>query len=455
MSVTRDTFDALKHYVGVRLQQGVPLVDADWNEQEDIRKYELRAFLKWFVGNGIPKGNDGFRVVAIPAENDFYITGGDGTAEGAGRCLVEGWDVMNENRITYSEQGLEILNPPQNGTRTDTVYLDVWERELDHIDDGNLVNPDIGIPTCTRFKREWLVRVAEGKEPDELDPPPDGHVYYPLAKLSRPAGQPLILNDHIEDLRQTNLTLSDIKMEIMDARGIKGNLGNRLDESLTKGGQLRKGVVGNEHIKEDADIAEKKVRYDKILGHSHDGEHSRKIRASNLYGVQPCVNEGNLILLTKGPDSDASNLHHHLAIPEQERRYSVPITKPFQYEDMLEFTGYYQYIKAEKNTMPKGFLPVYLPHGSKTLRMGIYTSCEASEFNLNVEFKRVQNNAGGHLNLKQIQITSSGWKEESVTHIINSNDYYYIISLWLWIPLPSEPLFIDGIYIDYEVTKLV
>ena len=27
---TRDTFDKSKHYVGVRLQQGVPMVDADW-----------------------------------------------------------------------------------------------------------------------------------------------------------------------------------------------------------------------------------------------------------------------------------------------------------------------------------------------------------------------------------------------------------------------------------------
>jgi hypothetical protein len=33
---SRDTFDKLKHYVGVRLQQGVPIVDADWNELEDI-----------------------------------------------------------------------------------------------------------------------------------------------------------------------------------------------------------------------------------------------------------------------------------------------------------------------------------------------------------------------------------------------------------------------------------
>ena len=61
-NISRDTFDELKHYVGVRLQQGVPLVDADWNEQDDIRRYELRRFLKRFVGDGVPRGEDGFAI---------------------------------------------------------------------------------------------------------------------------------------------------------------------------------------------------------------------------------------------------------------------------------------------------------------------------------------------------------------------------------------------------------
>src|SRR5215207_4039206 len=77
----------MKHYVGVRLQQGVPIVDADWNELEDIRRYELQAFLKWFVGDGVPAGNDGFRIKAMSG-------GGVGTirlassAAGPGRSSV-------------------------------------------------------------------------------------------------------------------------------------------------------------------------------------------------------------------------------------------------------------------------------------------------------------------------------------------------------------------------------
>ncbi|GFJ95215.1 hypothetical protein Prum_088570 [Phytohabitans rumicis] len=59
----------------MRLQQGVPIVDADWNELDDVRKFELRAFLKWYVGDGIPAGNDGFRVVG-GLDNDFTIAAG-------------------------------------------------------------------------------------------------------------------------------------------------------------------------------------------------------------------------------------------------------------------------------------------------------------------------------------------------------------------------------------------
>ena len=38
---SRDTFDPAKAYVGVRLQQGVPVLDADWNELNDVIRQEL------------------------------------------------------------------------------------------------------------------------------------------------------------------------------------------------------------------------------------------------------------------------------------------------------------------------------------------------------------------------------------------------------------------------------
>lgn len=54
-----------KQYVGVRLQQGVPILDADWNELEDLRRHELETVGSWLLGNGAPSGSDGFRIAAV------------------------------------------------------------------------------------------------------------------------------------------------------------------------------------------------------------------------------------------------------------------------------------------------------------------------------------------------------------------------------------------------------
>jgi hypothetical protein len=58
--------DALaRHYVGVRMQQGAPIVDADWNQLEDLRRFEFEDVNRRVLGNGVPLGNDGFRIMAL------------------------------------------------------------------------------------------------------------------------------------------------------------------------------------------------------------------------------------------------------------------------------------------------------------------------------------------------------------------------------------------------------
>jgi uncharacterized protein DUF6519 len=333
---SRSTFDRVKHYVGVRLQQGVPLVDADWNEAEDIRRYEVQAFLKWFVGDGVPAGNDGFRIAAlgggavntirltsvgatgrtsvtvdvanstaaaalgftqanrqatrrnaaarltgetsqpfalaagqtlvVAAEgaapetvtfaaasfatisaataaevvaavgaaltrvtasagvgDDVVITGGDGTPDGAGRCLVDGRDAVQEGRTTYTAQplfanaalaaewGVPVVDPlsaPGTGTRTDLLYLDVWDREVAAAEDDTLVNPAIGVESCVRLRREWTVRVRPGTT--QLPVPGNGdfragHSYLALAQLNRQAGVAAIQASALADQRAQNL----------------------------------------------------------------------------------------------------------------------------------------------------------------------------------------------------------------------------------------------------------
>ncbi len=213
---SRDTFDERKHYASVRLQQGVPLVDADWNEKEDIRRDELRRFTRAFVGSGVPLGSDGFRILTSSVWNDFEIS--------AGRCLVDGWEVVNDwderdddvgrfytSQPLFGDDGLAAAwgvdpLPPltrARSARTDRVYLDVWEREVDADEDPDLVDPQLGVEGCVRVRREWVVRVAEGAE--ELPSPPAGHAFYELAVLHRNSKSGLT-STQVVDRRRTGLS---------------------------------------------------------------------------------------------------------------------------------------------------------------------------------------------------------------------------------------------------------
>jgi hypothetical protein len=207
--ISPSTFDPLRRYVSVRLAQGVPLVDADWNEKEDIRRFELRAFLKWFVGDGVPHGNDGFRIVATGATDGFTITaGGGGGALDAGRLLVDGIEVFITSNLGFTAQRLHssqpgaaalaaawsvpvvapLPAPPAAGTtRTLTAYLDVWERLVTPAEDPNLIHAGLGTESCSRLRYEWVVRVRQGTtvpasgDPDLLP----GHSYCALARIQQ------------------------------------------------------------------------------------------------------------------------------------------------------------------------------------------------------------------------------------------------------------------------------
>ena len=52
-----------KHYIGIRLQQGVPLLDRDWNELEDIRRHQEWLLRTHHIGEGA-FDEDSFRVEA-------------------------------------------------------------------------------------------------------------------------------------------------------------------------------------------------------------------------------------------------------------------------------------------------------------------------------------------------------------------------------------------------------
>src|SRR3954469_10335800 len=122
---SRDTFDPLRHFSRVLVQQGRLQLDADSNEQSDILLHYLRMLATDIIGRHGGPG-DGFTIGAPTGSMqklDFTIA--------RGRYYVEG--VLAESDmddLTYTGQrGYTQADPLVDGKRN-LVYLDVWERHV-------------------------------------------------------------------------------------------------------------------------------------------------------------------------------------------------------------------------------------------------------------------------------------------------------------------------------------
>ncbi|RSM99457.1 hypothetical protein DMB42_41840 [Nonomuraea sp. WAC 01424] len=212
-----------KGYVGVHIEQGVPVLDRDLNLQHDLVSSTLSSIVSSCVGDGISAGSKVFEIRSIPAnpdqpaaesDNDFWILAGNSVSD---VCLVGGVEVRNFTKLRYSSQKLPELTTPDPGQgpfREDVVYLDVSMSTVDGSTDKDLLNRgDIGMQTSVRLRPSWVVQVAEGKTEPPAQAPP-GHTYLPLALLRRKAGNPAIESQMITDLRRTILPLTEIERQL-------------------------------------------------------------------------------------------------------------------------------------------------------------------------------------------------------------------------------------------------
>jgi hypothetical protein len=183
---SRNTFDPAKRYVSVRLQQGVPLVDADWNELSDVTRQEAYRSAEL----GVPDGGESEFPFASGGPNNPVNFGGSGCIDGrrfdVGLVQYETQPWRDPARA--AADGVPVIPPLTTPTanRTDMCYLDVWEREVGRAEDPTIVNPAIGVETSVRLRREVAMRVAEGTT--TIPPAPSGHRHIPLARFNRVAG---------------------------------------------------------------------------------------------------------------------------------------------------------------------------------------------------------------------------------------------------------------------------
>lgn len=151
---SRETFDAGKHYSGVRMQQGRVQLDADWNEQMDILLYRLETEVGDFIGaSGVPRElNDG-RSFAVDVGGDpdnpvFSLA--------PGRYYIRGRLFENDNRLSMSAAELA----PDAAPGTYLAYLDTWQSSVSAAEDPGLREVALGGPdTATRVKNVWRLRL--------------------------------------------------------------------------------------------------------------------------------------------------------------------------------------------------------------------------------------------------------------------------------------------------------
>jgi hypothetical protein len=116
--LTRNTFDPLKHFTRVLMQQGRVQLDADWNEQAAILLRYLQALGADLIGpHGGPPGNNlGFAITQLvvggsPTANDFRI--------GLGHYYVDGI-------LCEADSTPVVVFPPAGATSNNVVEVDQW-----------------------------------------------------------------------------------------------------------------------------------------------------------------------------------------------------------------------------------------------------------------------------------------------------------------------------------------
>src|SRR6266487_5332988 len=183
---TRDTFDAVKHFSRVLIQQGRVALDADHNEQTAILLRYMRILARALVGpSAAPASADGGFLLATDANNDFTIS--------KGRYYVDGILIENDtDNCTYKHQpdfpvsaddSLSVaLAEGVKANHSFLIYLDVWERHITPIEDDSIREKALGGPdTCTRAKVVWQVKAVPGEWPS--------YEYDSVMACKKPLGQ--------------------------------------------------------------------------------------------------------------------------------------------------------------------------------------------------------------------------------------------------------------------------
>ena len=177
--LSRVRFDARHDHAEVILQQGRVLLDADWNELVALLDRRLRADAADLGSAGPAAGATGVAVVPATTPDAFKVSLTGGVLSiGRGRMYVDGLVAENHGRgplafdplledlrgttdTPYLDQPYLPVAPPLPTAGTHVAYLDVWRREVTHLEQPDLVEPALGVDTTARRQTVWQVKVHD------------------------------------------------------------------------------------------------------------------------------------------------------------------------------------------------------------------------------------------------------------------------------------------------------
>ncbi|WP_282606169.1 DUF6519 domain-containing protein [Pelagibius sp. Alg239-R121] len=199
---SRDSFDALRDYAGVFLQQGRAVLDSDWNEMVEIFERRIRTGTIDTIGRAV-----------VPRETilgfQIRIAAGGGLEIGRGRKYLDGMLLECHGAANYPGSGDDDFADPvfdraregtdgpegvldelisqetgdflpydrqpywpdveslPTGAGPHLVYVVAWHREVTPLEQPELLEPALGgIDTTTRWQTVWQVRVLPNVGPN-------------------------------------------------------------------------------------------------------------------------------------------------------------------------------------------------------------------------------------------------------------------------------------------------
>jgi hypothetical protein len=184
--LSRVRFDPRKDFLGVIMQQGRVQLDSDWNEwiaqvARRIHVGTLDALGHAVVPNETPEG---FKIEAKDGEltigpGRMYVDGllaeNHGTAPkawkghlaedtGTGPTPFYDQPYLKFNETSARRLPLNLLNKPKLEGGKYLIYLDVWQRDVTHLQEPGLVEQAVGVDSTGRVQTVWQAKLLKCAE---------------------------------------------------------------------------------------------------------------------------------------------------------------------------------------------------------------------------------------------------------------------------------------------------